>query len=151
MTSHSSGKHRGRALPLGARISRIADALFEGSFTGAPPSSELVGRAIRARHLRRRYFPDMFFGEPAWDMLLELLDAELDARQVTITNLCEAVGVPGSVGIRWLNSLVAEGLVRKRPDPHNTFCEFIELEPAASTAFRRYFAELSRGDQPDAG
>lgn len=151
MTRHSSGKDRGRPLPLATRISRIADALFDTSFTGAPPSGEKVANVIRARHLRHRYFPEMLFGEPAWDMLLELLDAELDARQVTITNLCEAAGVPGSVGMRWLNSLVAEKLVRRRPDPYNALCEFIELEPRTSTAFRRYFEDLARGDNPDAG
>jgi len=151
MTRHSSGKDGGRPLPLATRISRIADALFDTSFTGSPPSSEKVGDAIRARHLRHRYFPETIFGEPAWDMLLELLDAELEARQVTITNLCEAAGVPGSVGMRWLSSLVAEKLVRRRSDPYNAFCEFIELEPGTSTAFRRYFEDLSRGDRSDAG
>lgn len=145
MTRHSSGKDRGRPLPLATRIGRIAQDLFDTPFIGAPPSSEVIGKAIRARNLRHRYFPEALFGEPAWDMLLELLDAEIEGRQVTVSNLCEAASVPATIGFRWLNSLVAEGLVRRRPDPQNALSELIELEPRTSTAFRRYFDDLERG------
>jgi DNA-binding MarR family transcriptional regulator len=151
MTRHSSGKDRGKPLPLGARINRIAGNLLDSPFIGSPLSGEAVGKMVRARRLRHRYFPNMLFGEPAWDMLLELLEAETEGRQATLTTLCEAAGIPATIARRWLNSLTAEGLVLRRPDPQNAFNERIELEPKAKRAFRRYFDDISRSDKPDAG
>lgn len=145
MSKHLSGSEGGRPLSLGNRISRIAERLA-GSVSDAPgsPAEELVGRVIHARRLRFRYFPESLFGEPAWEVLLELLQAQIEGRTVTVTALSEAAGTPGSVTLRWLNHLVGHGLIRRRPDPHDTLTELVELEPMASEAMRRYFDDLSR-------
>lgn len=145
MSKHLSGSEGGRPLSLGKRVSRIAERLAgSASDSPGPPAEGLVGRAIQARHLRFRYFPENLFGEPAWEILLELLQAQIEGRTVTLTALSEAAGTPGSVTLRWLNLLVGHGLVRRRPDPHDPLTELIQLEPMASEALRRYFDDLSR-------
>ena len=40
-------------------------------------SVETVRSVIRARRLRSRFFPEELFADPAWDMLLDLLQAEI--------------------------------------------------------------------------
>ena len=40
-------------------------------------SLETVRQVIRARRLRARYFDEELFADPAWDMLLDLLQAEI--------------------------------------------------------------------------
>ena len=42
-----------------------------------PVSIDTVHKVIRARRLRARFFPEDLFADPAWDMLLDLLQAEL--------------------------------------------------------------------------
>jgi len=58
------------------------------------------------------------------------------------TALCIAAAVPATTALRWLKTLVSEGLFIRRADPHDGRRVFVELAPAASRALRRYFAEI---------
>src|SRR3712207_8321753 len=51
-------------------------------------SAETVRGVIRARRLRSRYFEDGLFADPAWDMLLDLLQAEIAQLRVPVSSLC---------------------------------------------------------------
>ena len=51
---------------------------------------------IRARRLRSRFFPDDLFADPAWDMLLDLLQAEIAQLRVPVSSLCIAASVPAT-------------------------------------------------------
>lgn len=110
---------------------------------GAPEiSAEAVRSVIRARRLRSRYFPEHLFADPAWDMLLDLLQAEIAQLRVPVSSLCIAAAVPATTALRWLKTLVQEGLFVRRADPHDGRRVFVELSPDTSRALRRYFAEV---------
>lgn len=143
MTQHPSGFDRNRFFPLGNSVSRIAQNLMRVSSAATPQQlTDFARQTIHARRLRSRHFPETLFGEPAWDILLELLCAGTEEREVTVPHLCEVVGVPGTTALRWLNCLANEGLVVRRRDPRNPTGEFVELEPKTRAAFLRYFDEL---------
>jgi hypothetical protein len=144
MTKHSSHSKGGRALAVSKTVGRIAEGLMRPSFQKDPVSEEFIRDTILARRLRYRFFPERFFGEPAWDLLLELLLGEIEGRQVTVPNLCEAAGVPAAITLRWLNGLATEGMIMRRFDPRDSTCELIELSPSAERALRRYFHELCK-------
>lgn len=105
-------------------------------------SAETVRAVIRARRLRARYFPEELFADPAWDMLLDLLQAELSHLRVPVSSLCIAAAVPATTALRWLKTMVQEKLFVRRADPHDGRRVFVELAPETSIALRRYFAEL---------
>ena len=105
-------------------------------------SAETVRAVIRARRLRARYFPEELFADPAWDMLLDLLQAEIAHLRVPVSSLCIAAAVPATTALRWLKTMVSKGLFVRRADPHDGRRVFVELAPEASRALRRYFAEL---------
>ena len=105
-------------------------------------SAETVRAVIRARRLRARYFPEELFADPAWDMLLDLLQAELSHLRVPVSSLCIAAAVPATTALRWLKTMVQEKLFVRRADPHDGRRVFVELAPETSMALRRYFAEL---------
>jgi hypothetical protein len=140
-------------------VSRIASTLarlstgpqsaarrVEPSPTAEAPevSVETVRAVIRARRLRGRYFPEDVFADPAWDMLLDLLQAEISHLRVPVSSLCIAAAVPATTALRWLKTLVQEGLFVRRADPHDGRRVFVELAPDASLALRRYFAEVGQ-------
>jgi hypothetical protein len=111
----------------------------------APPVSvETVRRVIRARRLRSRFFPEDLFADPAWDMLLDLLQAELSHLRVPVSSLCIAAAVPATTALRWLKSMVAQGLFVRRSDPHDGRRVFVELAPDTRNALNLYFAEVDR-------
>ncbi len=146
-----------RLRQLSDEVSRIASTLARLS-TGPSPiprpveatpaadlpplSSETIRAVIRARRLRSRYFPEELFADPAWDMLLDLLQAEISQLRVPVSSLCIAAAVPATTALRWLKTLVQQGLFVRRADPHDGRRVFVELAPDTSNALRRYFADV---------
>ena len=110
----------------------------------APVAPETVRAVIRARQLRKRYFAEELFADPAWDMLLDLLQAEVSHLRLPISSLCIAVAVPATTALRWLKTMVDQGLFVRRADPHDGRRVFVELAPETSVALHRYFAEVER-------
>jgi DNA-binding MarR family transcriptional regulator len=153
----ASDRSAERLRQLSDEVSRIAATLARlSSGPGAPPralepamaadvpplSAETVRNVIRARRLRARYFAEDLFADPAWDMLLDLLQAEIAQLRVPVSSLCIAAAVPATTALRWLKTMVANGLFVRRADPHDGRRVFVELAPEASQALRRYFAEV---------
>jgi len=103
---------------------------------------ETVRSVIRARRLRGRFFSEELFADPAWDMLLDLLQAEIAQLRVPVSSLCIAAAVPATTALRWIKTMTEQGLFVRRADPHDGRRVFVELAPAASDAMRRYFAEV---------
>jgi hypothetical protein len=111
----------------------------------APPlSAETLRSAIRARRLRSRFFTEELFADPAWDMLLDLTQAELAQHRVPVSSLCIAAAVPATTALRWIKAMTDSGLFVRRADPHDGRRVFVELSPGASSAMHGYFAELSK-------
>jgi DNA-binding MarR family transcriptional regulator len=120
-------------------------AIQQPSAAEAPPvSAETVRSIIRARRLRARYFQEDLFADPAWDMLLDLLQAEISHLRVPVSSLCIAAAVPATTALRWLKTLVSQGVFIRRADPHDGRRVFVELAPEASRALRNYFAEVGQ-------
>jgi DNA-binding MarR family transcriptional regulator len=103
-----------------------------------------VRTVIRARRLRSRYFEEGMFADPAWDMLLDLLQAEISQLRVPVSSLCIAASVPATTALRWLKMMTQQGIFLRRADPHDGRRVFVELAPAASQAMRRYCADAGR-------
>jgi DNA-binding MarR family transcriptional regulator len=155
----ASDNNAERLRQLSEEVSRIASTLARLS-TGpgtptrapeplpagdAPPlSADVVRSVIRARRLRARYFRDELFADPAWDMLLDLLQAEIAQLRVPVSSLCIAAAVPATTALRWLKTMVSQGIFLRRADPHDGRRVFVELAPEASQALRRYFAEVGQ-------
>jgi len=141
-----------RLLQLSQEITRVAASLAELSMGLAAPleqgpdplnepevATETISWLIKARRERTRFLPAEMFSEPAWDMLLELLAAELGRRRVSVSSLCTAAGIPARTGKRWLQYLEKHGLVVRQTAAHEADNEFVELSLSASNALRRYF------------
>ena len=72
---------------------------------------------IRARRLRARYFDEELFADPAWDMLLDLVQAEIDRLRVPVSSLWIAAAVPATTALRWIKTMTDSGLFVRRADP----------------------------------
>ena len=113
--------------------------------TQAPQvDADTVRGVIRARRLRSRFFSEELFADPAWDMLLDLLQAEIAQLRVPVSSLCIAAAVPATTALRWIKTMTEQGLFVRRADPHDGRRVFVELAPTASHAMRRYFAEVAK-------
>jgi hypothetical protein len=153
----ASDQSAARLRQLSDEVSRIAATLARLSSGPGPAarsvegparmeapevSAETVRGIIRARRLRARYFPEELFADPAWDMLLDLLQAEIAHLRVPVSSLCIAAAVPATTALRWLKAMVGQGIFVRRADPHDGRRVFVELAPEASQSLRRFFAEI---------
>jgi DNA-binding MarR family transcriptional regulator len=91
-----------------------------------------VRAILRARRQRDQSFPDGFFADPAWDILLELYASELAGCRLSIGSLCIGAAVPTTTALRWIRSLEQRGLAVRSPDPLDARRVFIALSPRGS-------------------
>lgn len=79
-------------------------------------TSNLRSRArniLKMRRERERLLDRRLFGEPSWDMLLELYVAHCDGKPVTVSAIAQASAAPTTTGLRYINLLVEAGLVER--------------------------------------
>jgi PAS domain S-box-containing protein len=74
-------------------------------------------RILAKRRLRTRFFEDEMFGEPAFDLLLDLFAQELAGRDTYTTSAAVASGAPLTTALRQIAMLVERGLIARDPDP----------------------------------
>jgi DNA-binding MarR family transcriptional regulator len=155
VTKYSPDSKFGRLLPLHEKVTRIAQSLARSSLATIPSdpqnvtssvqageiSEEAVSNAIRAWRERSNYLPGELFSDPAWGMLLELLQAEIEQRRVSLSRLCNVSAVSATSAIRWLKTLENRGLVFRRADDISN--DFVELTPKGSSALRCYFHDVA--------
>ena len=106
------------------------------------PDPRIVRQIIANRQARSRFFDPELFGDPAWDMLLDLAAAHGEGAQVSVSSLCIAAGVPATTALRWLSQMVESGIFIRVPDPADRRRAFIALSETAVAAMAGYFASL---------
>jgi hypothetical protein len=140
---------------LSEEVSRIAAALARLSLTFAPGSATVnrppeeapeisvktLAWLIKARSQRARYLSTEFC-DPAWDILLDLLRAELSGERVSVSSVCLAAVAPQTTALRYLKKMTAEGTIIRCADPFDGRRVFVELAPETSRALRLYIAEV---------
>ncbi|MCJ2181760.1 MarR family winged helix-turn-helix transcriptional regulator [Novosphingobium sp. 1949] len=109
---------------------------------GELPDAAFVRKILRQRQLRARFFEGDLFGDPAWDMLLDLTAARKEGKRVSVTSLCIASGVPPTTALRWIGQMVEAGLFVRVCDDSDRRRAFIDLSEGSVEAMARYFAEI---------
>jgi hypothetical protein len=105
-------------------------------------TAEQVRIVIRARRLRETIFDGELFADPAWDMMLDLMAARLEKREVAVSSLCIAAAVPPTTALRWIKSLSDSGVFIRRIHPEDGRRVYIELSDAAAEGMEAYFKLL---------
>jgi hypothetical protein len=144
---------------LSGEVARIARALetlsaaepAASAIADAPlPSAAAIRAVLRARRLRDRFFEPALFADPAWDMLLDLMAARIEARNVAVSSLCIAAAVPVTTALRWIRAMTDSGLFHRVADSKDGRRAFVALSDDAAQAVAAYFAELAILDLPGA-
>lgn len=105
---------------------------------------ETARRLYRDRQRRTDHFDAELFGEPAWDMLLDLYIAACERRQVSTTSACIGANVPVATGLRWLQVLETRGLVCRTADPADARRVWIALTAKARRDLSAYLESMAR-------
>lgn len=110
-----------------------------------PTPDQLIGLSKRLYSMRLRrqdFFSSDLFGEPGWDMLLALFNAEAGGHKLTVSSLCASSQSPSTTSLRWLDRLIQLDLVARTKSPLDGRVFFIVLRPSARTAISNYLREI---------
>ena len=107
--------------------------------TGATNHLDTVRQIGRARQARARIIGKNLFGEPAWDMLLELYALSLEQHECSVSSICLASGAPPTTALRWLDKLQGCGLVVREDDTLDARRTWVRLSDEGLSRMRRYF------------
>lgn len=147
---------------LAAQILQIADDLeregnFEAvsdqgrrraylsSWDGTDSDSLLLrtGELYRARRRRKHFFPPELFGEPAWDLLLDLFIARLRNKRVSVTSACYAADVPSTTALRWLGILADRNLIERFDSKTDQRVTWVRLTTYATNLMQEFFSDMA--------
>lgn len=98
--------------------------------TGDPMGVGVFARKLLAQRRRREQILGAdLFGEPIWDMFLDLFANAAEGRQVSVSSLCIASGAPTTTALRYIATLVDRGLLLRTHDARDGRRVLIELSP----------------------
>jgi DNA-binding MarR family transcriptional regulator len=107
---------------------------------------QLYSRVAKSQYLERdrrsRFFDADLFGEPAWDILLDLYTSHVAGRRLSITSLCHGARVPSTTALRWVGVLEQRGLIRREASTKDKRVFWVHLTDAGLTSMSNYFAEI---------
>lgn len=106
-------------------------------------SLRLVREILRSRRRRNDVFGEDLFGEPAWDLLLELYAAEITQQRVSISSACIASAVPPTTALRWIEKLEKEGWIGREGDPLDRRRYWVFLKEQGIAAMRKYLERMA--------
>jgi DNA-binding MarR family transcriptional regulator len=104
--------------------------------------------AVAIQTVRRRrdtLFGRDLFGEPAWDILLDLYVAEQSGRALALSTVGALAGVPQTTAFRWMSQLLERGYIMRRADPNDARRGFIHLSPTGQTLLEALLTDVSPG------
>jgi FixJ family two-component response regulator len=105
--------------------------------------SDYLRGLLRKESKRRNLGNGTLFGDPAWAMLLDLLIAKLDRRNVSVSSACIASGAPTTTALRLVNRLVSEDILHRVPDERDGRRDFLVINPEIETPLLAYLSEVA--------
>ncbi|WP_235037914.1 response regulator [Novosphingobium sp. 18052] len=115
---------------------------------GDPVSPErltvFIRDQLRREAKRREIGGGELFGDPAWAMLLDLLLAKIEKRQVSVSSACIASGAPMSTALRLVRRLVDEDVLCRLPDEHDRRRHFLAINAKFEQPLVDYLTEQVR-------
>ena len=101
-------------------------------------------RAYQNRRRRTEFIgTEALFGEPAWDMLLDLFIRQTNEEQITIKSACFHSDASATTVTRWVKVLEHNGLLTSHCDPDDSSRHLIHLTPAGYEGMLRYLESIA--------
>ncbi len=140
------------------RHGRSANSAFAGSnlveltsdhrfgFQEAPATCASNAETARQVYANRRRRTALFgngelFGEPAWDILLDLYIAHAENKPVSVSSACIGSASPPTTGLRWLGVLAENELILREHDPEDQRRVLVRLTDRGIAAMEEYFGK----------
>jgi len=112
--------------------------------SGPVDQSRSVALALDIYENRRRrvkLFGADLFGEPAWDILLDLFVAFGTGKQISVSSACIGAAVPSTTALRWLSVLETRNLIVRENDDSDARRSHVRLSEVGRELMERYLRD----------
>lgn len=124
----------------------------EGTELGTPEGKPQLRSALdeanqiyQSRRARDQSFPHpQIFGEPAWDILLDLYIRQARGETVSVKSATIGSAASASTALRWLKVLEEEGLISSHGDASDSRRRLVSLTPEGFERMTRHLTEIAR-------
>ena len=103
------------------------DKTFEHSESQNLSVVEMFNGLLLINRERDRLLEKGLFGDPAWDIVLELTRARLRGEAIPVSSACTASNAPLTTSLRWIRNMHKAGILRRWNDPRDKRRDLIEL------------------------
>jgi DNA-binding MarR family transcriptional regulator len=93
------------------------------------------------RRSRDRHFPNGYFADVAWDILLDLDKAAREGNQYAVTDVGVEAKAPLTTVLRYLSKLEADGYIERIPDTADRRRSFVRLTDFGQLTMNAIFDE----------
>lgn len=83
------------------------------------------------------------FGEPGWDILLDLYIADRRRTEIQVSSVCLDAGVPSTTILRWIARLEEDNLVYREADTNDARRRYVRLTDEGRNLMRSVLKALS--------
>ncbi len=94
--------------------------------------------------LRTRFFSGRLFADPAWAMLLEVLEANLLNQTVPVSNFRLVADTSATTALRRVEELERANYIVRRPDPQDGRRSLVSLTEYGNARLKAYFCALAQ-------
>lgn len=109
---------------------------------GAAPRMMIAQWLYRGRRDRPGVDDPRLFGEPAWDMLLDLYIHQAKGLSTSITGACIGSHAPATTALRYVELLCEQGWIQKIPDDSDKRRSFLALTADTTARLNSYFDQM---------
>jgi DNA-binding MarR family transcriptional regulator len=132
------------------KLLRLSDQLKElPAPHGAKPESVSPTKILKyaenlynLRRQREKFFDKSLFGEPAWDLLLDLFIQGERGKQVSISSACAGAAVPTTTALRWVTTLMTKGLLCRVTDDTDARRSILKLTREGRQTMIRFLEKV---------
>ena len=114
----------------------------EGAIQRQGSLADFARQMLDQARSRSRFLPGAIFADPQWLMTLDLFIAAEEGREVSVSSLCCASGVPQTTALRHIRYLQAQGIFERKSHPNDKRIALMRLAEASRGQVARYLASI---------
>lgn len=151
----SSGEVRALANQLLAWAEQLAAMpAMRGDLSVEDRDDLVLGLALGVREFHRRrarVFPAAEFGQPTWEVMLDLFIQQLNGYRVSFNHLVLEGSLPAEIVATCVETLAALGLVERTPDQLDSRMSWLSLSEVAAHGLTGLLLECAEVIRPHPG
>ena len=106
--------------------------------------SRLAKMLWSIRRIRTQMMGSAFFGEPSWDILLDLFFRQVQKQPVYVKGACLSADAPMTTALRWVDALASKGWIARSADTADRRRQTIHLTASGVVMMRECLGAIAQ-------